>query len=65
MLDAFQHVHTKLKELQEDLQDSFNVKLNQADTLISQIADLNKQIRRIEAMGMHANDLGSTGPAGG
>src|SRR5690606_998383 len=41
----------------EDLRDSFNVKLNQANTLISQIADLNKQIRRIEAMGMHANDL--------
>lgn len=57
MLDAFQHVHTKLLELQEDLQESFNVKLNQANVLLSQIADLNKQIRRIEGMGMNANDL--------
>jgi flagellar hook-associated protein 1 FlgK len=57
MLDAFQHVHTKLSELKNDLNDSFVKKVDQANLYIAQIAELNREIRRIEAMGMHANDL--------
>ncbi|GGK23913.1 flagellar hook-associated protein 1 [Caldalkalibacillus thermarum] len=57
MLDAFQYAETKLKELQKDLEVSFEVKRIEANTYIQHIAQLNKEIRRIEGMGMNANDL--------
>ncbi|MDQ0339900.1 flagellar hook-associated protein 1 FlgK [Caldalkalibacillus uzonensis] len=57
LLDAFKHVDTKLGELQKDLEVSFEAKVWEANGYIEQIAQLNKEIRRIEGMGMNANDL--------
>lgn len=57
MVDAFQHVDTKLNELTSDLTTSLNILTGQANTYTSQIAQLNQEIRRIEGLGDNANDL--------
>jgi flagellar hook-associated protein 1 FlgK len=57
MVDAFQHVDTKLNELSTDLTNSLDILTGQANTYISQVAQLNKEIRRIEGLGDNANDL--------
>lgn len=57
MLDAFQHADTKLKELEQDLDNAIDVKVKQANGLMEQIANLNQSIRRIEGQGQNANDL--------
>jgi flagellar hook-associated protein 1 FlgK len=57
MMDAFKHTDTKLKELSEDLTTGIEIKTTEANTYITQIAELNQEIRRIEALGDNANDL--------
>ncbi|GIO12278.1 flagellar hook-associated protein 1 [Cohnella xylanilytica] len=57
MADAFNQTSKQLTELSEDLNENIEVKTTQLNTIISTIADLNGQIRRVEALGDNANDL--------
>jgi flagellar hook-associated protein 1 FlgK len=57
MLDAFKYTDTKLTELSSDLTKSLDIKIGEANTYITQISQLNKEIKRIEGLGDHANDL--------
>jgi flagellar hook-associated protein 1 FlgK len=56
--DTFNHIHRQLRELQEDIGASVKVKVNQINSLATQIRDLNDQIVRIEVGKTdNANDL--------
>lgn len=57
MTDAFNLVSRQLKDLSADLTSNIDVKANQSNTILSQVAQLNEQIFRIEGLGNDANDL--------
>lgn len=57
LVDAFNQTSKQLQNLSSDLTDTVSTKATQANTILSAISDLNLQIRRIEAIGDHANDL--------
>lgn len=57
MLDHFKYLDAKLTELATDIQTNIDIKTEEANTYITQIAQLNEEIRRIEGLGHHANDL--------
>jgi len=57
LADAFNQTSRQLSDLSSDLTRNIEVKATQANTIISTIASLNTEIRRIEGLGDHANDL--------
>jgi flagellar hook-associated protein 1 FlgK len=57
LADAFNSVSKKLNDLSADLDDTMSVKTRQIQTLIDQIARLNAEIYRVEALTNNANDL--------
>ncbi len=57
LVETFNHLDRQLKELQDDLDNSVRVKVNEINSLGRQIADLNQQILKIEVTGARANDL--------
>ncbi len=57
MADAFNDVAYKLTDLKNDITESINVKVTEANTLIEEIAGLNKEIFRVERLGNQSNDL--------
>jgi flagellar hook-associated protein 1 FlgK len=57
LTDAFNHTSRQLQDLSNDMTENIIVKVNQSNSLLSQIANLNNEIFRIEGLGNHANDL--------
>ncbi|PKM82409.1 MAG: flagellar hook-associated protein FlgK [Firmicutes bacterium HGW-Firmicutes-14] len=55
--DTFQHMDRQLTELQSDLDDSIEIKIQEINYMATQIRDLNEQIVKIEVSGDNANDL--------
>ncbi|AZN38527.1 flagellar hook-associated protein FlgK [Paenibacillus albus] len=57
LTDSFNQTSKQLSDLKDDLTSSIDVKVTQANTIMSTIASLNTEIRRIEGLGDDANDL--------
>ncbi|XEC95373.1 flagellar hook-associated protein FlgK [Paenibacillus tarimensis] len=57
MVDAFNQTSKQLSDLSADLTKNVEVKATQMNTIMNTIASLNNEIRRIEGLGDHANDL--------
>lgn len=57
MTDAFNQISQKLSDLTADINESLTIKVDEVNTYIAQIANLNKEIYRVEGLGDHANDL--------
>ncbi|MCJ8012758.1 flagellar hook-associated protein FlgK [Paenibacillus sp. KQZ6P-2] len=57
MVDAFNELSKKLNDMQDDLSNSVSVTAQKINTLTKQVADLNRQIYKIEGTGDNANDL--------
>lgn len=57
LTDAFNHTSKQLQDLSGDITENINVKVNQANSMLSQISNLNNEIFRIEGLGDNANDL--------
>jgi len=57
MVDAFNHTSKQLKDFASDITENINVKATQINTFVSQIANLNREIYRVEGLGNDANDL--------
>ncbi|MFD2615553.1 flagellar hook-associated protein FlgK [Paenibacillus gansuensis] len=57
LADAFNATHKQLSDLQNDLSDNIQIKADQVNSITSSIANLNLQIRKVEALGDDANDL--------
>lgn len=55
--DTFNHMDQQLGDLQEDLDKSIQVKVDEINNIATQIAGLNDQIVKVEITGDHANDL--------
>jgi flagellar hook-associated protein 1 FlgK len=53
----FHDYDARLKELREDTNAQIELKVNEVNNLLYQIADLNQQIMSVEGLGDHANDL--------
>jgi len=57
LVDAFNQTSRQLTDLGEDLTNNIEVKATEVNTILNTIASLNTEIRRIEGLGDHANDL--------
>lgn len=57
MTDAFNHTGKQLDDLSSNLTDNISVKVSEANTILTQVANLNNEIFRIEGLGNNANDL--------
>ncbi len=57
LTDSFNQLSKQLTDLSGDLTNSTDTKAQQATSILSSIADLNGQIKRMEGMGDQANDL--------
>ncbi|UVI29897.1 flagellar hook-associated protein FlgK [Paenibacillus spongiae] len=57
LTDSFNQISKQLTDLNADLTTNIEVKATQANTMLNTIASLNAEIRKIEALGDHANDL--------
>jgi len=57
LVDAFNETSKHLTDLDNDLTTSINVKADQINSIAASIADLNNEIRRLEAYGDNPNDL--------
>lgn len=57
MLDAFNYTAKQLGDLKADLTENVQINMDTANSLAVSIAQLNTEIRRIEGLGDHANDL--------
>lgn len=57
VVDAFQHCYKQLFELREDVNASIKAKVEEINSIASQIASLNYQIQSIVVAGMSPNDL--------
>lgn len=57
LTNMFGDTATKLNNLESDINDSINIKTQDLNTKLNQIAELNEQIFRIEQLGSNANDL--------
>ncbi|CAG7634007.1 hypothetical protein PAESOLCIP111_03522 [Paenibacillus solanacearum] len=57
MTDTFNHTATQLSELKSDLTEDIDVKAREINTMLTQVASLNREIFRIEGLGNDANDL--------
>lgn len=57
MTDSFNHTATQLSDLKYDLNENIRVKVRESNTILTQVANLNQQIFRVEGLGNDANDL--------
>lgn len=57
LADAFNHTAKKLNDLDSDLSDHIAVKVQEVNSTLDQIRNLNLEIARIEGFGNNANDL--------
>lgn len=57
LTDTLNHMGTRLQNLENDLNSSIDIKVDQANNLIQSIAELTDNIRKIEMLGDNANDL--------
>lgn len=57
LVDAFNSISRQLDDLEADLTANIEVKATEINTIITTIASLNTEIRRIEGLGDKANDL--------
>lgn len=57
LADSFNYVDTKLREIQRGQAQEMDVMVKKANSLLSRIAALNKQIKEIEPIGQIPNDL--------
>ncbi len=57
LTDAFNHTGKQLDDLSNNLTDNIDVKVKEANSLLSQVANLNNEIFRVEGLGNDANDL--------
>ncbi|MGI2296591.1 flagellar hook-associated protein FlgK [Paenibacillus sp. GXUN7292] len=56
LADTFNHIGTSFTTLENDINSNINIKLNEANNIISDIAQMNEIIRKVESLGDHAND---------
>lgn len=56
LANTFKHMSTSFDTLENDASSNIDAKLNQANTIITNISELNGIIRRIEQLGDQAND---------
>src|SRR5690606_15967697 len=56
LTDTFNQIGTSLKTLEADTQANIDIKLNEANNIITDIAAMNEVIRKIEMLGDNAND---------
>lgn len=57
MVDAFNYASKQLTDLKDDLTENVEINLSTVNSLITSIAQLNGEIRRIEGLGDSANDM--------
>ncbi|WP_079914254.1 flagellar hook-associated protein FlgK [Paenibacillus sp. 32352] len=57
LVDSLNLTSRQLSDLSNDLTENISVKVDQVNSIISTVADLNREIKRIEGMGDSANDL--------
>ncbi|WP_281890828.1 flagellar hook-associated protein FlgK [Paenibacillus sp. YYML68] len=57
MTDSFNHTASQLNDLHKDITENIKVKVREANTIITQVAKLNREIFRVEGLGNSANDL--------
>ncbi|CAM4275611.1 flagellar hook-associated protein FlgK [Paenibacillus tarimensis] len=57
LTDAFNQVSKQLSDLSVDLTSNIEVKATEINTMLGTISSLNNEIKRIEGLGDHANDL--------
>lgn len=57
LTDAFNHTGKQLDDLGSDLTENINVKVRETNTMMTQVANLNNEIFRVEGLGNDANDL--------
>ncbi|MFD2671992.1 flagellar hook-associated protein FlgK [Marinicrinis sediminis] len=57
LVNTFNATYVQLQDLQGDLSENIDVKARQINDIAVSIANLNKQIQKIEGLGDHANDL--------
>lgn len=57
LVESVQHMSNQLQTLDSDLKDAIGVKVNDVNSTLGQIRELNRQIRVIETSGDTANDL--------
>ncbi|HDP70444.1 MAG TPA: flagellar hook-associated protein FlgK [Actinobacteria bacterium] len=57
LTNAVNHVYFQLDELRNNLDGNVEIQVDKVNTIARQIADLNKQIMKIEISGDNANDL--------
>ncbi|OCT13149.1 flagellar hook-associated protein FlgK [Paenibacillus pectinilyticus] len=57
MTDALNHTGKQLDDLKNDLTDNISVEVGSVNTMLTQVANLNREIFRTEGLGNNANDL--------
>ena len=57
LADTIRHTYSQLKTLQNDLNEQVRIKVDQTNSILNQIADLNKQIQTVSVSGLSPNDL--------
>lgn len=57
LADSFRHTYAQLSQLQDSINNSVAVKVDEVNQLVSQIANLNDQIMKAAAAGLQPNDL--------
>lgn len=57
LVETFNEISRQLTDLNADLSSNIDVKVSQTNSLLQTISSLNTEIRRIESLGDHANDL--------
>jgi flagellar hook-associated protein 1 FlgK len=57
LTDAFNHTSNQLNDLSVNLTENIDVKVKEANTILSQVTSLNNEIFRVEGLGNAANDL--------
>lgn len=57
LADTIRHTYSQLKTLQNDLNEQVSIKVDHANSIINQIADLNKQIQTASVSSLSPNDL--------
>lgn len=57
LVESVQHLSRQLTDLDNDLKDSIGIKVNEVNSTLNQVQELNHQIKVIENLGDNANDL--------
>jgi flagellar hook-associated protein 1 FlgK len=57
LADTIRHTYSQLQTLQNDLNEGLRIKVDHVNSLLTQIADLNNQIRSVSVSGLSPNDL--------